>query len=123
MCAIDNLRSLTIVPDWQPGSPDSVRCICRTRHSQRSAACLCAPPYRGHPRTRALCSTRGIDVLVSWRRDRAFLVAEKNMDAQQVGNCAGLPHEGEPVEFVLEGRDVAMNGTYVAQTFRSRWSG
>lgn len=35
---------------------------------------------------------------------------------------AALPNEGQPVEFVLEGRTVAMDGTYEAQTFRSRWS-
>lgn len=45
------------------------------------------------------------------------------MDVQWVKDSAGLPQEGEPVEFVLEGRDVVMNGTYVEQTFRSRWSG
>lgn len=45
------------------------------------------------------------------------------MDAQSDNRYAGLPHEGQPVKFVLEGRDVPITGTYVAQTFRSRWSG
>lgn len=44
------------------------------------------------------------------------------MDVQSDNSYAGLPHEGQPVEFVLEGRDVPITGTYVAQTFRSRWS-
>ncbi|GAC1651681.1 MAG: hypothetical protein NVS9B15_12040 [Acidobacteriaceae bacterium] len=44
------------------------------------------------------------------------------MDAQSDNRGAGLPNEGQPVEFVLEGRDVPIAGTYVAQTFRSRWS-
>ena len=45
------------------------------------------------------------------------------MYAQWVTRSAELPHEGQPVEFVLEGRDVAIDGTYAEQTFRSRWSG
>lgn len=45
------------------------------------------------------------------------------MSAQWVTSSAGLPHEGHPVEFVLDGRDVPMVGTYVEHTFRSRWSG
>lgn len=45
------------------------------------------------------------------------------MDARCVNGAAGLPQEGEPVEFVLDGRDVALNGTYVEHTFRSRYSG
>jgi len=45
------------------------------------------------------------------------------MDIQPNANYAGLPCEGQPVEFVLEGRDVPIAGTYVEQTFRSRWSG
>jgi len=45
------------------------------------------------------------------------------MSAQWVTSAAGLPHNGQPVEFVLDGREVALVGTYVQQTFRSRWSG
>lgn len=45
------------------------------------------------------------------------------MDAQSVIDIVGLPKEGEPVEFVLEGRDVALDGTYVEHIFRSRYSG
>jgi len=44
------------------------------------------------------------------------------MSAQWVASSAELPHEGEPVEFLLDGRDVAMDGTYVHQIFRSHWS-
>ena len=45
------------------------------------------------------------------------------MDARHVNGTAGLPREGEPVEFVLDGREVALNGTYVEHIFRSRYSG
>jgi hypothetical protein len=44
------------------------------------------------------------------------------MDAQWVASSAGLPNEGQPVEFMLEDREIAMDGTYVQQTFRSRWT-
>jgi hypothetical protein len=45
------------------------------------------------------------------------------MSAQWVRSSIGLPHEGDTVEFVLDGRDVALAGTYAHQTFQSRWSG
>jgi hypothetical protein len=44
------------------------------------------------------------------------------MSAQWVTSEAGLPHTDEPVEFVLDGRDVPLVGTYAQQTFWSRWS-
>jgi hypothetical protein len=34
-----------------------------------------------------------------------------------------LPCEGQRVEFVLDGRDVAMEGAYLQQIFRTRWTG
>lgn len=40
-----------------------------------------------------------------------------------VMSAANLPHNGQPVEFVLDGREVAIIGKYVQQTFWSRWSG
>jgi hypothetical protein len=45
------------------------------------------------------------------------------MHDQWVGSASGLPQEGQSVEFVLDGREVAMGGTYVERTFRSHWSG
>ena len=45
------------------------------------------------------------------------------MSAQWVTSATGLPHQGESVEFMLDGRSVAMDGTYDRQTFRSRWTG
>jgi hypothetical protein len=45
------------------------------------------------------------------------------MNAQLAIQSAGLPDEGERIEFVLDGRDVALDGIYVQRTFRSRWSG
>lgn len=53
----------------------------------------------------------------------ALVHKEKNMDTHSINRAAGLPREGEPVEFVLEGREVALNGTYVEHVFRSRYSG
>jgi hypothetical protein len=44
------------------------------------------------------------------------------MDTQWVASSVGLPHEGELVEFLLQDREVAMDGTYIHQTFRSRWT-
>jgi hypothetical protein len=45
------------------------------------------------------------------------------MTSDWVASSAALPHDGESVEFVLDGRQVPMDGTYVHQTFKSRWSG
>jgi hypothetical protein len=45
------------------------------------------------------------------------------MSAQWVTSATGLPHQGESVEFMLDGRSVPMDGTYDRQTFRSRWTG
>jgi hypothetical protein len=47
----------------------------------------------------------------------------KRMTVEWIASSLGLPHEGEPVEFFLDGRDVALEGTYVRQIFRSRWNG
>ena len=44
------------------------------------------------------------------------------MSAQWVTSASGLPHQGESVEFMLDGRSVAMDGTYDRQAFRSRWT-
>jgi len=48
---------------------------------------------------------------------------EPSMSIEWVASSFGLPREGEPVEFILDGRDVVMDGTYVQQIFRSRWTG
>lgn len=34
----------------------------------------------------------------------------------------GLPRDGQQIEFVLDYRSVALEGTYVHQTFRSHWA-
>lgn len=44
------------------------------------------------------------------------------MSDKWTASSAGLPHEGEPIEFVLDGREIAMNGTYARRVFRSHWS-
>ena len=44
------------------------------------------------------------------------------MDSLWVSSAAGLPLEGQPIEFVLDGREVALDGTYGLGTFQSRWS-
>lgn len=45
------------------------------------------------------------------------------MDTPWVTSATALPQEGQPVEFVLDGRAVVMGGIYVRRTFRSRWAG
>ena len=45
------------------------------------------------------------------------------MTIEWITSSAALPPEGKSVEFVLDGRDVAIEGTYSRQTFQSRWSG
>ncbi|MHB8310944.1 hypothetical protein [Metallibacterium sp.] len=64
------------------------------------------------------------------RRDRAAPFAitrsahqDNIMYAPWVTSSTALPDEGQAVEFVLDGREVAMGGVYVQRTFRSRWSG
>ena len=44
------------------------------------------------------------------------------MSSAWVASSSGLPCEGESVEFVLDNRSVAMDGRYVQQIFRSRWT-
>ena len=50
-------------------------------------------------------------------------LSEHNVSPAWVASSIALPPEGESVEFVLDGREVAMDGTYTHQTFQSRWSG
>jgi len=45
------------------------------------------------------------------------------MYAPWVISSAALLQEDRPIEFVLDGREVAMDGTYVQRTVRSRWAG
>ena len=45
------------------------------------------------------------------------------MPESTFASSAGLPHEGQLVEFALDGRAVMINGTYASRIFRSRWSG
>jgi hypothetical protein len=45
------------------------------------------------------------------------------MSIEWIASSFGLPREGEPIEFVLDGRDVALDGTNFQQIFRSRWTG
>ncbi|MGA8277491.1 MAG: hypothetical protein WB784_04775 [Rhodanobacteraceae bacterium] len=44
------------------------------------------------------------------------------MNTSWVRSSTVLPREGEPVEFVLDHREVAMDGTYAGRAFRSRWT-
>lgn len=44
------------------------------------------------------------------------------MHTPWVRSSSVLPRDGEPVEFVLDNRDVAIDGTYAGQIFRSRWT-
>jgi len=45
------------------------------------------------------------------------------MDAQWVASSTVLPFEGQAINFLLEDRAIALEGTYAGQTFRSRWTG
>ena len=45
------------------------------------------------------------------------------MSTDWVASSTGLPNEGASVEFVLDHRNVAIDGTYTRQVFHSRWSG
>ncbi len=45
------------------------------------------------------------------------------MQTQWISRSDGLPQDGQPVEFVLDDREVALGGTYNERTFQSRWSG
>ena len=44
------------------------------------------------------------------------------MSSEWVTSAAGLPDSGQAVEFVLDNREVPIVGTYVQETFQSRWS-
>jgi hypothetical protein len=44
------------------------------------------------------------------------------MNTPWVQSSIALPHEGQSVEFVLDHREVALDGTYARQIFRSRWT-
>lgn len=44
------------------------------------------------------------------------------MSIEWVTSSAALPHDGDCVEFVLDGREVPLDGTYRHQAFQSRWS-
>ncbi|MGA9342407.1 MAG: hypothetical protein WBV61_08750 [Rhodanobacteraceae bacterium] len=39
-----------------------------------------------------------------------------------VQSSTALPRDGQAVEFVLDHREVAIDGTYGGQVFRSRWT-
>jgi len=44
------------------------------------------------------------------------------MNTPWVRSSTALPRDDQPVEFVLDDREVAIDGTYARQLFRSRWS-
>jgi len=44
------------------------------------------------------------------------------MQAPWVRSGAALPREGQLVEFIPDDRNVAIDGTYAGQAFRSRWT-
>lgn len=47
---------------------------------------------------------------------------EHNMYTTWVRSSAALPYEGQPVEFILDDREIAIDGTYAGHTFCSRWT-
>jgi hypothetical protein len=44
------------------------------------------------------------------------------MHTPWIPSSIALPPEGQPVEFVLDHRQIAIEGTYTRQVFRSRWT-
>jgi hypothetical protein len=44
------------------------------------------------------------------------------MKTPWINSSTALPSDGQPIEFVLDHREVAIAGTYAGQIFRSRWS-
>ena len=44
------------------------------------------------------------------------------MDIDWINSSAGLPRDGEEIEFVLDSRTVAMRGTYIRPDFHSHWA-
>ena len=44
------------------------------------------------------------------------------MDTQWVRSSTALPRDGQPIEFVLDHREVPIGGTYAGSIFRSRWT-
>jgi hypothetical protein len=47
---------------------------------------------------------------------------ESEMNAPWVRTSTALPRDDQPIEFVLDDREVAIDGTYARQLFRSRWN-
>ncbi len=45
-----------------------------------------------------------------------------NMNADWTQSSTGLPREGQQIEFLLESRSVAMEGSYTHQAFHSHWA-
>ena len=43
------------------------------------------------------------------------------MSIQWIPSSASLPHAGAPIQFMLDDRNVPMEGTYDGGNFRSRW--
>jgi hypothetical protein len=44
------------------------------------------------------------------------------MKTPWISSSSALPRDGQPIEFILDDRDVAIAGTYAGQIFRSRWT-
>ena len=44
------------------------------------------------------------------------------MKTSWIRSSIALPRDGEPIEFVLDDREIAIAGTYAGETFRSRWT-
>ena len=44
------------------------------------------------------------------------------MNTSWIRSSTALPRDGQPIEFVLDDREIAIAGTYAGQIFRSRWT-
>jgi hypothetical protein len=61
--------------------------------------------------------------LATRKKYRSKSMSAQLSSAQWIPSSTALPHDGDAVEFVLDGRKVPLDGTYTRQTFNSRWSG
>lgn len=45
------------------------------------------------------------------------------MEILWIRSSISLPFENQPVTFHVDGRSIALDGTYALQNFRTRWAG
>jgi len=58
----------------------------------------------------------------SWSIWAAFRIGMLHMKTSWIKSSTALPRAGQPIEFVVDNREVAIAGTYAGQIFQSRWT-